>query len=423
MNYAQTLEYLYNSLPVFQRIGSAAYKANLNNTLALDEHLQNPHRTFRTVHIAGTNGKGSTSQMIYSALRASGLKVGLYTSPHLRDFRERIIVDDQMISEQDVVNFVAEHREFIDQLGPSFFEVTVAMAFYHFRAMQVDVAVIEVGMGGRLDSTNIIDPLLSVITNIDFDHTQFLGSTLSAIATEKAGIIKSHKPSLLGQCNQEYDDVFKSVARNNNSELHFAEQMYRCTNKQGSVFTIEDLESGQTFDVDSAMEGDYQKHNICTALSALKILRNSLAELTPQAILDGISSAKVKGRWQTLSTSPLTICDTGHNKAGIRFIVDQLSKLEYSKLYFVLGVVNDKDLDSILPMLPKDAYYIFTQASIPRALPAQELYEKATRIYNLKGEVVSTVASAMAYAQEMALQTEKSMVFVGGSTFTVAEVV
>lgn len=419
MNYDQTLSYLYNSLPVFQRIGAAAYKANLNNTLALDNHLGSPHHSFRSVHIAGTNGKGSTSQMIYSALRESGLKVGLYTSPHLKDFRERIVVDDQMIPRQDVVDFVASNREFLELIKPSFFEVTVAMAFDYFRKAGVDVAVVEVGMGGRLDSTNIITPMLSVITNIDYDHTQFLGDTLEKIAGEKAGIIKPGGRVVVGESNPEYDHVFIEKAKAEEASLTFADSIIQCTRIEGDTFTVHDTRNGGDKEFRLAMQGSYQGKNLCTALVALEAISEQIT-LTEAQIRRGVERAVVRGRWQILGQSPLVICDTGHNKAGLEYVMAQIKRQKFDKLYFVLGVVSDKDLPSILGLLPKQAHYIFTRASIERAMPVEILANQATEA-GLQGEIVDTVPQALARARELA--TEKDMIFVGGSTFTVAEVV
>ncbi len=394
MNYAQTIEFLYNSLPEFQRVGAPAYKAGLSTSLALDEHLGFPHQKFKSVHIAGTNGKGSTSQMIYEALRAEGYKVGLYTSPHLTDFRERIVVDDSMISESGVVEFVEANREIIEALKPSFFEMTVAMAFWWFEKCGVDWAVVEVGMGGRLDSTNIITPELSVITNISKDHTQFLGDTIEKIAAEKAGIIKSGVSVVIGQSNVLYDEVFRAKAEECGSKIVFA-----------------DAQPEQPFT--PAMRGRCQRYNAQTAFVALLELGVSEA-----AIRKGVETARVRGRWQVVENEPLTICDTGHNEDGLRLVCQQLAELNYEKLYFVIGVVSDKDLDAVLPLLPADAYYIFTQASITRAMPYMQLSQKAIDA-GLRGEAVATVSEA--YARAKGLAKKRDVIFVGGSTFIVAD--
>lgn len=421
MDYNQTLEYLYNSLPVFQRIGAAAYKANLDNTMALDEHLGHPHRSFATVHIAGTNGKGSVSQMIYEVLRASGYSVGLYTSPHLRDFRERIIVNGQMITQDAVVSFVAQHREFIESLQPSFFEVTVAMAFDYFRREGVDVAVVEVGMGGRLDSTNIITPKLSVITNIDFDHTQFLGSTLPEIAAEKAGIIKAGIPVVVGETDARTAMVFMAKAQAERAPIFFADQRYVCTVQEGRVFHLRSLLEQYDFELQLGMCGTYQRRNICTALTALDELAVAMPAISPQAVREGLSRAVVTGRWQVLATEPMAVCDTAHNVAGMSYVTQQIARQAYDNLYVVLGMVADKDISGVLALLPQKAYYFFTAASIARAMDAEELARIAAE-HGLQGEVVTGgVAHALELARERT--TPRDMIFIGGSTFVVAEIV
>ncbi len=398
MDYKQTLDFLYNSLPQFQRIGAAAYKEGLDTTIALDKHLGSPHKAYKTIHIAGTNGKGSTSQMIYEALRAEGYSVGLYTSPHLVSFRERIVVDDEMISESGVVDFVANNKGIIEKLAPSFFEMTVAMAFWWFKKCKVDYAVIEVGMGGRLDSTNIIKPEVSVITNISFDHTQFLGSTLSEIAKEKAGIIKPYVPVVVGQSNEEYDSVFEEVAARCDSSLVFA-----------------DREPSTRFV--PSMGGLCQKLNAQTAYIAMSKLHLSNA-----AKRIGIESAKVRGRWEILGEKPFVVCDTGHNEDGLRLVGEQLLQTQRErggKIYCVFGVVSDKDLEAVLPLLPFDAHYLFTEASIPRAMKVDELKERAEK-FGLKGERCATVESAVERARELAVNNG-DIIFIGGSTFTVAD--
>ncbi|MEG2728421.1 MAG: folylpolyglutamate synthase/dihydrofolate synthase family protein [Mucinivorans sp.] len=398
MTYQQTIDYLYQSLPQFSRIGAAAYKPGLGTSCALDTFCHFPHRAFRSIHVGGTNGKGSTSQMIYQALRQAGYSVGLYTSPHLVDFRERIVVDGQMIAQEAVVDFVARLQPFLGanpELAPSFFELTSTLAFDYFRAMKVDYAVIEVGMGGRLDSTNIITPVLSVITNISMDHTQFLGSTPQAIATEKAGIIKPNVPVVIGESDPLTAPVFRAKAAQCGSEIVFAD-----TINIGIHYP-------------SAMQGDYQKLNSRTALAALQRLG-----VDEKFIAQGIASARVAGRWQTLCKDPLTICDTGHNKAGLEFVTSQLARQSYEKLFFVIGVVADKDLGSILPLLPSDAHYFFTQASIERALGAEDL-ASAARGAGLSGVVCPTIRGAIVQARSMAGVCD--LIFIGGSTFTVAE--
>lgn len=398
MNYPETLDYLYHSLPVFHRVGAAAYKPGLETTWALDRFFDSPHRFFRSVHIAGTNGKGSVSQMMYESLRAAGHRVGIYTSPHLVDFRERIVVDGSMISEQSVVDFVARVQPFLIESGlcPSFFELTVAMAFDYFRNAGVDYAVVEVGLGGRLDSTNIITPELSVVTNISFDHTQFLGTTLPLIASEKAGIFKPLVPAVVGEWAAETAAVFEQKASETHSELIFADR---------SVLVGAPVASG--------MGGDYQQRNARTAQVALERLG-----VPYSAICDGIGRARVRGRWDILRRSPLVVVDTGHNVAGLGWVCAQLGRQRYARLYFVLGVVDDKDLSGILPLLPRGAHYLFTQASIPRAMSADRL-ATAARGSGLCGDVYSTIAEAVSAALLQA--TADDMVFIGGSTFTVAE--
>ncbi|WP_298063594.1 folylpolyglutamate synthase/dihydrofolate synthase family protein [uncultured Rikenella sp.] len=423
MTYQETIEYLYNTAPMFQHIGGGAYKEGLENTVALNELLGHPHRAYRTVHVAGTNGKGSVSQMLYAVLREAGYKTGLYTSPHLRDFRERIQADGRMIPEQDVIGFVERMKPHIGQLRPSFFEVTTAMAFDWFRREKVDIAVIEVGLGGRLDCTNVITPLASIITNISFDHMQFLGDTLPKIAGEKAGIIKPEIPTVIGEYQAETAPTFIAKAHEAGSPLIFADQRYRCAGHEGPLFEVENLLDGSRFTLQLGMEGDYQRHNLCTALAALDILTDRLPRpLTEAEVRRGLAEARVPGRWQNIATEndPCPIlCDTGHNEAGLRFVTEQLKRQTCEKLYFVLGVVADKDLDHILPLLPREAHYIFTQASLPRALKADTLSARA-RAAGLAGETVPTVPEALAKAR--ALASAGDLIFVGGSTFTVAEV-
>lgn len=396
MNYEATIEYLFNSLPMFQRIGAPAYKAGLDTSYALDNHFGNPHRAFTCVHVAGTNGKGSVSQMIYCALRDAGYSVGLYTSPHLRDFRERIVVDDVMITKDAVVDFTARLLEFKAN-NPSFFEMTVAMAFDYFRACGVDYAVVEVGMGGRLDSTNIITPAVSVITNISMDHMQFLGDTTPKIAAEKAGIIKPTIPVVIGQTQAECSSVFMDKALEMAAPIIFADQTLAGKNYK------------------TAMQGAYQAKNAVTAAAALHILG-----VSENCVESGIGRAVVRGRWETLSLNPLTVCDTGHNEDGLRYVCNQIAAQNYKKLYFVLGVVSDKNVDHIFPLLPRDAHYIFTQASIDRAMPAAELAARAAA-FGLKGEIAHTVPTAFEKAKSMA--NANDMIFIGGSTFTVADII
>ena len=423
MTYPETIEYLYNTAPMFQSVGGKAYKEGLETTVALNALLGNPYEAFRSVHVGGTNGKGSVSQMLCAVLREAGYKVGLYTSPHLKDFRERIQADGRMISERDVIDFIERMRPHIETLRPSFFEITTAMAFDFFRRQQTDIAVVEVGMGGRLDCTNVITPLASVITNISFDHMQFLGDTLPKIAGEKAGIIKPGVPVVVGESRPETAPTFIAKARETDSPIVFADQRYRCAGHDGRMFEIESLTGGYRFTIQLGMEGDYQQRNLCTALAALDVLTDRLPRpLTTMQVRRGLAEAPVPGRWQNIATGgdpcPI-ICDTGHNEAGLAFVTEQLERQSCDKLYFVLGVVADKDLDHILPLLPRDAHYIFTQARLPRALRADTLADRA-RAAGLRGEVAASVPEALAKARSLA--SAGDLIFVGGSTFTVAEV-
>lgn len=430
MTYQETLDYMFSQLPMFHRIGKSAYKANLDNTLALDEFFGYPHRQFKSIHVAGTNGKGSTSHMLASILQDAGLKVGLYTSPHLRDFRERIKVNGVEVSERYVVDFVEAHKHLFETVQPSFFEMTVALAFKYFAEEMVDVAVVEVGMGGRLDSTNIISPLVSVITNIGFDHTEFLGDTLAKIAGEKGGIIKDGIPVVVGETHVETSPVFEEIAKDRNAKLVFADQKYAVTEtflqEDGiQVFSVEDCNGVSAYNnLEVDLQGSYQRKNILTVLAAVDELKPYFPELSEATIRKGLRHASkqtgLRGRWYQLSSNPLTICDTGHNVDGITFIVDQIAKTPYEKLFWVFGMVSDKDISKVITLLPKDAYYIFTQASIPRAMDAELLAEKCNAV-GLKGEVEKNVQKALLRAKKMA--SNNDLIFIGGSTFVVAEVV
>jgi dihydrofolate synthase / folylpolyglutamate synthase len=428
MNYRQTLEYLFSQLPMYQRIGKAAYKANLDNTLALDSYFGQPHKSFKSIHVAGTNGKGSVSHMLAAILHQAGYKTGLYTSPHLKDFRERIKVNGVMVSEKYVVDFVAAHRDIFEKIKPSFFEMTVAMAFEYFRNREVDMAVVETGMGGRLDSTNIITPLLSIITNIGLDHTEFLGETPELIAIEKAGIIKPGIPVLIGEAQNLTREVFLQRGRDKQSPVFFANEEYSV---DYSTFT---LSGNQNFQVrkkgtlifenlECDLKGFYQRKNLITCLAAIDLLKPQLS-IRREAIYRGmktiVDSTGLKGRWQVLQHSPLIIADTGHNQEGIRDVVDQIHATPHQRLHMVIGFVNDKELDALLDLLPHNASYYFTKASIPRAMDEKEL-QKAAAEKQLKGKSYSTVAEALKEAKKQA--GENDLVFVGGSTFVVAEVV
>ncbi len=424
MNYKETLAWLFAQLPMYQREGKAAYKANLDNTLKLDQHFGSPHKHFKTIHVGGTNGKGSVSHMLASILQEAGYKTGLYTSPHLKDFRERIKINGEMISEQYVIDFVEKNKDFFAEIKPSFFEMTVAMAFQYFAAQQIDIAVIEVGLGGRLDSTNIITPLASIITNISFDHMALLGDTLEKIAGEKAGIIKPGIPAIIGTRDAASDVVFVEKAKACGTTLEFAsdnwtverneQNEYRFTNKNGLVFDH----------VTPDLKGLYQRKNIPAVLETVLSLRNSGLHISDKNIFDSIANTirntGLLGRGQELAHKPYTICDTGHNIDGLTEIVAQLKTCKYRKLHFVMGMVNDKDVDSVLHILPKDANYYFCKASIPRAMDEHVLAEKAFACH-LHGTTYPTVAEAYRAAREAA--EEEDMIYIGGSTFVVAEVI
>jgi dihydrofolate synthase/folylpolyglutamate synthase len=430
MTYAETLDYLFNALPMFQRVGASAYKADLTNTISLCEHLGNPQETFKTIHVAGTNGKGSTSHALASVFQAAGYKTGLYTSPHLKSFTERIRIDGKEITEEDVVEFVANNRVFLDQLQPSFFEMTVGMAFWYFAKESVDIAVIEVGMGGRLDSTNVIHPELCVITTIGYDHTQFLGNTLPLIAGEKAGIIKQGVPVVISQTQKETQEVFSQQAAAKQAAIVFADQLWEVTKlpesedpniQQPSNFKVRS--SDGEFNLKFGLNGDYQRFNLPGILEAVKQLRNQGWNLSDKALQVGLESISeqtgLKGRWQLLQVKPIILADTGHNEAGIGEVVYQLKKYSYSKLWMVIGMVNDKDISKVLDLLPKEANYIFCQASIPRAMDAHELARKGNE-KGLIGQVIPTVSEALEFARKNA--DSDDLIFVGGSTFVVAEI-
>lgn len=406
MTYQETINYLYSAAPLFQNIGAGAYKEGLSTTKTLDAYFGHPHTTFQTIHVGGTNGKGSTSHSIAAVLQSAGYKVGLFTSPHLVDFRERIRVNGEMMEEEYVVQFVETHRHFFEPLYPSFFELTTAMAFRYFADQGVDIAVIEVGLGGRLDCTNIIRPLLSVITNISFDHTQFLGATLKEIATEKAGIIKPGIPIVVGEHGAESDLVFKEVAIQQNAPLYFAEDTDICVEN-----------------ISFQLKGDCQKKNLRTICTALSILQEQL-NISSEHIREGLDHVcdltHLMGRWQTLSTAPLTICDTGHNIGGWRYLAKRLQQFidEGKQVHIVFGMVNDKDITHVVALLPKNARYYFTQASVNRALPAEKLMHVATN-FNLKGATFASVTAAHQAAIDNA--SPEDVIFIGGSTFVVAD--
>lgn len=419
---------MYAQLPMFTRIGAAALKPDLTNTLALCEALGNPHKKFRTVHIAGTNGKGSTSHMLASILQAAGYKTGLHTSPHLKDFRERTRVNGQMMSEDFVIHFVEENKTLFETIKPSFFEMTVAMCFDYFAKQQVDIAIIETGLGGRLDSTNIIRPQLSVITNIGWDHTDLLGDTLAKIAFEKAGIIKPNTPVVIGESDAETAPVFINKATDENAPIVFADAQLQLQNfdSRGDVAVFDVWQNNQVLfsGVECDLTGIYQKKNIATVLAAVLQLQQQEWTITEAHIRQGLQSVKsstgLMGRWQKLSDNPLTYADTGHNLNGIQEVLKQISLTPHNQLHIVWGMVKDKDITKVLGLLPQKAHYYFCNAQLPRALPAAEMQQQATA-FGLQGNHYSTVAEALKAAQTTAQQGD--LVFVGGSTFVVAEVV
>ena len=405
MTYSETLDWMFSKLPMYQRQGKTAFKKDLTNTVALSEHLQNPHQQFKSIHVAGTNGKGSTSHMIASILQESGYKVGLYTSPHLKDFRERIKVNGKPIDKNCVINFVKRNRSFLENQKLSFFEMTVGLAFDHFAKQKVDIAVVEVGLGGRLDSTNIIRPEVSVITNIGYDHTQFLGETLSEIAFEKAGIIKEGIPVVISEKQNEVNEVFLKTAKEKKAPLCFAEE--EVTKKY-----------------DSDLLGNYQQNNIKAAVQTIRILKNKGYKISDNQIANGllhvVQNTGLLGRWQNLGDNPTIICDTAHNKEGLTYVLKQLAEEKFDKLHIVLGVVNDKKLETILNLFPDTAQYYFCKPEIPRGLDAK-LLQKEASLFLLKGKVYTSVNEAFKGAKKNAKQDD--LIFIGGSTFVVAEVV
>ncbi len=404
MTYPETLTWMFQQLPMYQRKGKSAFKKDLTNSIQLANHLNHPEKTFKTIHIAGTNGKGSVSHMLASIFQEAGYKTGLYTSPHLKDFRERIRINGQMVSPHFVTNFIQQHQDFLHKQQLSFFEMTVGMAFQYFAQEKVDIAIIETGLGGRLDSTNIISPKLAIITNIGFDHMQFLGDTLPKIAAEKAGIIKSNTPVVIGERNSLTTPVFKEKARQVEAPIFFAED---------TSFTQYDCD----------LKGEYQSHNLQTVLKAVEVVRKLGWKITEPQLISALKNVQqntgLQGRWQQLGSDPKIICDTGHNKEGLTYVMHQLSQEKYDQLHIVLGVVNDKDLDGVLPLFPKNAHYYFCKANVPRGLDAQILAEAAKK-HDLIGKIYRDIPTAYKAAKQAA--TPDDLIFIGGSTFTVAEV-
>ncbi len=427
MTYQECLDYLYQQLPMFQRIGNAAFKKSLDNIEALCEALGQPQRKFKTIHIAGTNGKGSSSHMIAAVLQESGYKTGLYTSPHLKSFTERVRINGQELPEQYLIDFVGQHKSLFERIQPSFFEMTVALAFKYFADEQVGVAVIEVGLGGRLDSTNIITPELSLITNIGYDHQALLGNTISAIASEKAGIIKTGVPVVISTRQEEAQEVFEAKVEEVNAPIYFAPDHFRIEVTQAGlerqVMQVYRDEKSFLPGLELDLAGNYQKYNLPGVLQVLVLLHEMGWRITHASVRSGLANTKaltgLKGRWQVLSKNPLTICDTGHNEDGLKQILKQLEGLKPRQVHMVFGVVNDKDITSILKLLPFHYRYYFCQATIPRALPVQELHEMAQTV-GLTGEAYQSVAEAIAAAKANAAADE--VIFIGGSTFVVAEI-
>ena len=407
MNYQQTLQYMFERLPMFQRQGASAFKKDLGNITKLCDYLNNPQNTFKSIHVGGTNGKGSTSHMLASVLQEAGYKVGLHTSPHLKDFRERIRVNGEMAEENFVVEFVKAHKAFIEAHQLSFFELTVGMAFEYFKIQQVDVAIIEVGLGGRLDSTNIITPELSVITNIGLDHTAFLGDTLKAIAGEKAGIIKPNIPVVIGERQEETTEVFETAAKKNHAPIVFASD-------------------NQFPDLESELKGSYQLKNKATVQQAIRVLNQKTDfEIPEAALISGIKNVirntGLLGRWQIIQESnPKIVCDTGHNKEGLTYVMRQLKEEQYKQLHIVLGVVSDKDLNSVLPLFPEDAVYYFSKPDVPRGLSEEDLQQKALH-FGLHGKNFKKISQALNAAKKAS--DPEDLIFVGGSTFVVAEII
>jgi dihydrofolate synthase / folylpolyglutamate synthase len=427
MNYQEIIPFLYSQFQSFQKIGKDAYKPGLDNALSLDQYFGKPHKKYKTIHIAGTNGKGSVSHLLASVLQEAGYKTGLFTSPHLKDFRERIRVNGLMISEDEVVDYINKNKEIIEKIKPSFFEMTSAMAFYHFMEHETEISIIETGLGGRLDSTNIIKPILSIITNIGLDHTDLLGDTIEKIAQEKAGIIKEGVPIVIGETYPQTKTIFENIADDLYAEIIFADQGYTIDSFQ----TANDLQQFRILKnnksvyegLKSQLLGIYQQKNVATVIATIDILREKGLEISDKHVYNGfknvVTSTGLLGRWQILSRKPLIVCDTGHNEDGMREVVKQIALTKYNKLHIVFGMVRDKEISTVLASLPKNAVFYFTKAGTPRALNKVELKEKAEK-FGLKGNSYPNVEEAFLNAKKTA--KEDDMIFVGGSTFVVAEV-
>ena len=427
MTYQQTLDYLFAKLPMYQRIGAAAYKADLNNTIAICKALGNPEKKIKCVHVAGTNGKGSSSHMLAAVLQQAGYKTALYTSPHLVDFRERIKINGKMIPKTDVVKFVEDNQTVFESIEPSFFEWTVGLAFDYFAKQEVDVAIIEVGLGGRLDSTNVINPVACLITNIGFDHVNLLGNTLPLIAEEKAGIIKHKVPVTISQTQLEVIAVFNNKAKDQKAPIEFADKNYKTVSvsykDQLLVVDLLHKKTNTNHKYNLDLQGSYQIKNLMGVLNTIEILKQKGFLIEDEVIHTALQQVQkitgLQGRWQVIQNKPLVIADTGHNEDGIKEVLENLKRYEFKKLHFVLGVVNDKDITKILKLLPKDAVYYFCKASIPRALDEKELSIQAKKI-GLSGKTFKTVDEALSSAKKQAKVSD--LIFVGGSTFTVADI-
>ncbi len=424
MTYEESIDYLFNAAPLFQNVGAGAYKEGLSNTHALDAHFGHPHYQFRTIHVAGTNGKGSVSHTLAAILQSCGLRVGLYTSPHLVDFRERIRVNGEMIPKEEVVRFVEEERSFFEPLYPSFFELATALAFRYFAEQHVDVAVVEVGLGGRLDCTNIITPEVSVITNISFDHIQFLGNTLEAIASEKAGIIKEGIPVVIGETNGHdgVRQVFASTSASLDAPIVFADEQDEITSATRNADGLMQYNTRTFGALQGELAGDCQLANMRTILEAVKTLRQQGFAMADEAVRQGVMHVceltGLMGRWQTLHQHPCVVCDTGHNVGGWEYLSQQLRNAPHKRLHIIIGMVSDKDINHVLAMLPTDATYYFTQASVQRAMPVERFAELAAS-HGLQGSSYPTVAQA--YQAALANAEADDLVFVGGSSFIVAD--
>jgi dihydrofolate synthase / folylpolyglutamate synthase len=427
-SYQETIDFLFEQLPMFQRIGQAAYKADLSTSLAIDQYLNHPHKNYPCIHVAGTNGKGSVSSMLASVYSSSGLKVGLFTSPHLKDFRERITINGEKITEKFVIDFVEKHQLFFKDLNASFFEYTTAMAMEYFKSENIDLAIFETGMGGRLDSTNVVNPLLSIITNISLDHTQFLGNTLEAIAVEKAGIIKAKIPVLIGERQIETEKVFVEKAKAKDSPLHFSDEIYEVTEIIENFIFIDQISFKNKLDkqilkISPSLKGKYQSKNIQTVLSAIDILKHKI-KISESDIKEGLEKVHqntlFKGRWQVLNTKPLVVCDAAHNPAGIKEVIDALlEKLLSENLIIVLATTVEKDLNQLFSILPKKAKYYFSEPDVPRKLDKNRLQQEAIS-RGFKGEIYESIN--IAYQKALSEANDNQVIYIGGSIFTIAEV-